>query len=38
VGSVLTPGKQASKITADAPRNTKEQKQDNEKKLIQKNK
>jgi hypothetical protein len=38
VGSVLTAGKQAGNITADSPRNTKEQKQDNEKKLIKKNK
>jgi hypothetical protein len=38
VGSVLTAGKQAGKIAADSPGNTKEQKQDNQEKLIKKDK
>jgi hypothetical protein len=37
VGSVLTSGKEAGKITGDSPGNAKEQKQDNENKLIKKN-
>jgi hypothetical protein len=36
VGSILTAGKQASKITADSPSGTKEEEKDNETKLIDK--
>jgi hypothetical protein len=36
--SILTVGKQAGKITADPPRNTKKEKQNNQTKLIRKKK
>jgi len=38
VGSILAAGKQACQITTDSPTDTKQEKQDNETKLIEKNK